>query len=130
MFRFFKRKSKRNNLSAGEERRREPRHRDLNEMSLEPREALEHGPPKRKYYARTKNASPSGLRVECEVRFPVDSLVDIRLESPKTGKVIWAGGKVKWVQGLKDERGFEIGIEFVETSIDTIMNLLEHIYRA
>jgi hypothetical protein len=130
MFRFLKRKSKRNNLPAGEERRREPRHRDLNEMSLEPRETLEQGPPKRKYYARTKNASPSGLRVECEVRFPVDSLVDIRLESPKTGKVIWAGGKVKWVQALKDERGFEIGIEFVETSIDTIMNLLEHIYRA
>jgi hypothetical protein len=130
MFWFRKKKLKKKKLPRGEERRKEPRLEDLNELTVEPRQPEKLGIPKRSYFARTRDASPSGLRVECEVRFPVDTELNIRLQSPKTGKMIQAAGVVKWVAKLKEREVFEIGLEFIDTPIKTILNLLEHIYKA
>jgi hypothetical protein len=130
MLRFWKRKTQKSKIPSGQEQRREPRQEDTNELTIEPREPEKLGLIKRKYYARTRNASPSGLKLECEVPFPVDTALAIRLHSPKTGKLIQATGKVKWVTKLEEGRVYELGIEFVDTSISAIMDLLEHIYKA
>jgi len=129
MFWFRKKKPKTKKIPSGKEKRREPRLEDTSELTIEPRQPESLGLEKRIYYARTKNASPSGLKVECEVLFPVDTVLDIRLPSSKTGKLIQAGGKVKWVTRLEEKRVFEMGVEFVDTSISAIMDLLEHLYK-
>jgi hypothetical protein len=126
---FWKKKSKKKKTPSGKERRREPRLEDTNDISIEPCQAEKLGIEERMYHARTKNASPSGLKVQSEVQFPVDTLLNIKLKSPKTGKLIQATGKVKWVTRLEEGEAFEIGVEFVDTSINTIMDLLEHIYK-
>lgn len=113
-----------------EERRREPRFGDLNEVALVPADSGNLRGEKSAYYARTKNASPSGLRVETDVRFPVGSVLAIKLQSPKTKRLIQATGQVKWVVDLEGNQGFELGLEFVETSVATILDLLNHIYKA
>jgi hypothetical protein len=126
---FWKKKSKKKKTPSGKERRREPRLEDTNDISIEPCQPEKLGIEERMYHARTKNASPSGLKVQSEVQFPVDTLLNIKLKSPKTGKLIQATGKVKWVTRLEEGEAFEIGVEFVDTSINTIMDLLEHIYK-
>ncbi len=113
-----------------EERRKEPRLEDLNELTVEPRLADKLGLEKKPYFARTKDASASGLRLECEVRFPVDTLLNIKLLSLKTGKTIQAAGIVRWAAKLEGRERYEMGVEFEETPVKTIMSLLEHIYKA
>ena len=129
MFWFRKKKAQKKKTPLGKERRREARQEDNNELAIEPCQAEKLGLEKRTYYARTKNVSPSGLNVQAEVQFPLDTLLSIRLQSPKTGKLIQATGRVKWVSRLVEGEAFELGIEFVDTSISTIMDLLEHIYK-
>jgi hypothetical protein len=36
---------------------------------------------------------------------------------------------VKWVTPIPDTRSYEIGLEFVDTSVRNIMELLDHIYK-
>ncbi len=125
---FKKRKKKAR--AAADERRREPRTDDLNQVTLEPQGELPPGLGRGVYYAQTKDASPSGLKVEVDVAFPVGTRVLVKLKSPKTGKVIQALAEVKWTEPLNGEHGYRTGLEFVETSVDTILDLLEHIYKA
>ncbi len=130
MFWPWKKKRAKKQALFEEERRKEPRLEDLNDVTVEPRPAGKFGLETKPYFARTKDASASGLKVECEVRFPVDTLLSIKLLSPKTGKTIQAAGIVRWVAKLEQKEKYEIGVEFVDTPVKTIMNLLEHIYKA
>lgn len=129
MFWLKKKKPQKKKIPSGKERRREPRLEDSNELIIEPCQPETLGLEKRMYYARTKNASPSGLKVQAEVQFPLGTLLNIKLQSPKTKKLIQATGKVKWITNLEEKEVFEIGVEFVDTSISTIMDLLDHIYK-
>jgi len=130
MFWPWKKKPLKRKILFEEERRKEPRLEDLNDVTVEPRQAEKLGLESKSYSARTKDASASGLRVECEVPFPVDALLNIKLVSPKTGKTIQAAGIVKWVVPLELGERYEMGVEFAKTPVRTIMNLLEHIYKA
>lgn len=125
----FWKKRKRKKRREGQERRREPRSEDGCTITLSPRE-----PNARRssalYYARTKDASPSGLKIDTDVPFPLGTVLAIKLQSPRTRQLIQALGEVKWVTPYENGRSFEVGLEFVETSVRSIMDLLEHIYRA
>jgi len=111
-------------------RRREPRSEDGFTITLTPRDSPGGRRDKTLYYGRTKNASPSGLMIDCDVRFPIGTVLSIQLQSPRTRQLIRGSGEVKWVEPTADGRGYEIGLEFVETSMRSIMDLLEHIYKA
>lgn len=112
------------------DRRREPRSQDGFPITLTPRDKPGRGGEKVLYYARTRNASPSGLSIDCDVAFPVGTVLSIKLLSPRTRQLIHASGEVKWVTPLTDSQSYEIGIEFVETSVRHILELLDHIYKA
>ena len=126
----FRRRKKKRARRVEDERRREPRTEDLNQVTLEPQGELSPGLGRGVYYAQTKDASPSGLRVETDVRFPAGTQVLVKLTSPKTRKVIQARAAVKWSDNLAGGSGFGTGLEFVETPVETILDLLEHIYKA
>ncbi|MEW5901921.1 MAG: PilZ domain-containing protein [Acidobacteriota bacterium] len=126
----FRRKKKKRSGRVWEERRREPRLEDLNQVTLTPRESQEGKGEKRTYYARALNASPGGMKIQTDFPFPVGTVLSIKLHSPKTRKLIQAIGQVKWVTVLEEGRACRLGLEFVETPIRTIMDLLDHIYKA
>jgi PilZ domain len=130
MFWPWKKKPRKKEILFEEDRRKEPRLEDLNDVTIEPRGDQKIGLKMKPCFARTKDASASGLRVECEVPFPVDALLNIKLVSPKTRKIIQATGIVKWVTPLPGRERYDLGVEFVETPVRTIMSLLEHIYKA
>jgi len=111
-------------------RRREPRSEDGFTITLVPRDSPGRRGKKALIYARTVDASPSGLKIDCDVQFPVGTVLSIMLQSPRTRQLIKASGEVKWVRPTADSRGYDMGLEFVETSMRTILDLLEHIYKA
>lgn len=112
------------------DRRREPRFSDGVEIVLTAQEKDAEGRGPRSYYARTKDASPSGLKVESADPIPVGTVLSVRLQSPKTKSEIRATAKVKWVTRVKDGESYELGLEFVMTSVRTILDLVEHIYKS
>jgi hypothetical protein len=111
-------------------RRREPRSEDGFTITLAPRDSPGCSGKKALFYGRTIDASPSGLKIDCDVQFPVGTVLSIALKSPRTGQLIKASGEVKWVQPTADNQSYDMGLEFVETSMRTILDLLEHIYKA
>lgn len=112
------------------DRRREPRFADGVEIVLTKEETPEGSRGHRSYYARTKDASPSGLKVESEDPIPVGSVLSVSLKSPKTRKDIRATAEVKWLVPRGDGELYEMGLEFVKTSVRTIMDLVDHIYKS
>ncbi len=126
----FKKRKHKKKRHAGQERRREPRTDDLNQITLEVQDDSTPGLGRGVYYAKTRDASPSGIRVETDVQFPAGTRVLVKFKSPKTRKSIQAQALVKWVEKPAGEPGFQTGLEFVETSVETILDFLEHIYKA
>ncbi len=125
----FWRKKKAKKKKAPEERRKEPRQQDASEIVLEYEDPERSGAGKKIYYARARDASPGGLKVLSDIPFPPGSVFDIKLKSGRTGKSIQARGKVRWTSPPRPGKPYEIGVEFIETPIRSIMDLLEHIYR-
>ena len=126
----FWKKWKKKGGRADLDRRREPRREDGCTITLTRRNSTGRGGEKVIYYGQTKNASPSGLKIDCDVQFPVGTVLSIKLQSPRTRRLIQASGEVKWVTPNADGQSFEVGLEFVETSVRNIMDLLEHIYKS
>ncbi len=122
-----KRRIKRARLSS--DRRREPRFADGIEILLLPAETTGFQGERQSYYVRARNVSPSGLRVESADPIPVGTVLSVRLQSPKTKRDIRASAEVKWLNALGDGEAYEIGLEFVKTSVHTIMDFIEHIYK-
>ena len=127
---FWRNKRRKKARDSRRERRSEPRSEDLNQVTLEPRGDLPPGLGQGVYYAQTRNASPSGLSVETDVRFPPGTQIVIKLNSPKIRKLIQATATVRWVESLPESSGFRTGLEFTQMSLEAILDFLEHIYRA
>lgn len=124
---FWRRKKKRDEEDL--DRRREPRLEDGFPITLSPRDKSGRRGEKVLYYGRTRNASPSGLSIDCEIAFPVGTILSLKLQSPRTRQLIQAAGEVKWVTPIPDARSYEIGLEFVDTSVRNILEFLDHLYK-
>ena len=127
---FWPKKWRKKEAQSAREKRKEPRFDELNEITIEPRQSEVLGVERGIYYAQTKNASPGGMKIQTLMKFPLETVLTIKLQSRKTGKLIQATGKVKWVKSIGEDGGFEIGLEFQDTPVNTIMDLLDHIYKS
>ncbi len=124
---FWKRKIKK--TKKPEDRRKEPRQEDSSEVIIEYMDPENTRMGRRVYQARARNASPGGLKFQSEISYLPGAIIDIKLQSKRTGKLIQAKGKVRWVSSPAAGEAYEIGVEFVETPLRSIMDLLEHIYK-
>jgi len=78
-------------------------------------------------YQLSKDISSSGTRVQTNAFLPVDTLLKIQLTLKQPPKMITALGKVKWVKSLYADESFEAGLEFINTSSETIELLANYI---
>lgn len=78
-------------------------------------------------YQISKDISAHGARIQANAFLPVDTLIKIRLTLKNPPRMITAVGKVKWVRSLYADESYEAGLEFVDTSPDTIQLLADHI---
>lgn len=57
--------------------------------------------------------SEGGIRYHDDRDPPTDALLEIRLQPEKDNHTIIRHGRIRWKYPLPDQRGFDIGIEFV-----------------
>jgi hypothetical protein len=82
-----------------------------------------------KFTAVTENLSLNGVRIKCPRYYPVNTVLKIKLPLLKRNPV-FLRGKIRWVENIKKEKNFGIGIEFIDTLPAEFITLMEHLYGA
>jgi hypothetical protein len=68
----------------------------------------------------SKDISESGTRIQINRFLPVGTQLNIKVTSKNPPQMIIAVGKVKWIKSIFADELFEAGLEFVNTSRETI----------
>lgn len=74
----------------------------------------------------TEDISLTGAKIHTNVFLPVGSFLKIDLSLTEPPRMISAYAKVRWVKSVYADELFELGIEFVDTSINIIKSLKQH----
>lgn len=111
------------------EKRREKRIKEhaLFTITLISKDRLE--PHKKIIHHTTKDISLTGARIHTNTFLPVGSFLKMDLSLKEPPRLISAFAKVRWIKSLYADELFEMGIEFVDTSLDIIKALKEHFER-
>ena len=114
-------------LPAVLDKRKSKRLTQENEITIKivPKEKLPSD--KKTIYHISKDISSSGVRIQSNVFLPVNTLIKIQLNLKAPPRMVTALGKVKWIRSLYGDESYEAGLEFVDTSSETIQLLAEHI---
>lgn len=78
-------------------------------------------------YHISKDISTTGARIRTNVFLPVDTLLKIELTLKDPPRLVVAVGKVKWIRSLYGDETYEAGLEFNDTSRETIKLLADHV---
>jgi c-di-GMP-binding flagellar brake protein YcgR len=78
--------------------------------------------------AFTKDISIGGCRILTDIFFPVDSQMKITLTLSRSRQIVKLSAHVKWIKSVYDGDLFEMGVEFVHDTPQTIANLFKHLY--
>lgn len=81
---------------------------------------------KKVVYNISKDISYAGARIQTNTFLPLNTMLKIQLTLSQPPRMVSALGKVKWVRALYGDESFEAGLEFVDTSADTIKILADH----
>jgi hypothetical protein len=111
------------------EKRRERRVREqaLFTITLISKDAAEDYP--KVIHHSTEDISLTGAKIHTNSFLPVGSFLKIDLSLTEPPRMISAYAKVRWVKSVYADELFELGIEFVDTSINIIKALKEHFDR-
>lgn len=115
---------------ARSDRRREPRIEEEKEVILEiiNSRTLDEQE-KKQVLAKSLDISVGGIRVESPAEFAPESLIRLRIPSDQLGKWIQVLGRIKWIKKIEAERVIELGLEFIDIPPETVLDLMDHIYR-
>ncbi len=111
-----------------ENKRREKRIKEENKLICEIiscGNSLRH---KKIFYTLTKDISLGGVNIRTDTFLPINTVVKIEIPLSKMRKVVCIKGKVKWVKSLYGDEVFELGLEFVDTSHETITSLIGQLF--
>ena len=92
------------------------------------------GPPelsgdKQIYFSFTQDVSLDGIKIITDTLLPDETLLGIKLSISAIQKPLNLKGKVKWTKKYQDKELYETGLEFVDTSQESILTLMEFIYK-
>jgi c-di-GMP-binding flagellar brake protein YcgR len=110
------------------ERRRDPRVREENRVTLS---VIANGSaqgPREVYHSLTKDLSLGGIRVMTDAPLAVDARVKVELLLAKSRRRIQAVARVRWVKELFGKDVFDMGLEFVEIDPEAELALIDHVY--
>ena len=79
--------------------------------------------------AVAKNMSPGGAKIITEDQVPADMVLRVELSLPNTQKSVSMNGIVKWVRSVEGDKLFEVGLEFLNTPSESLLDLLEYTYK-
>lgn len=76
-----------------------------------------------------KNTSPGGMKIVIGEAIPPEAVVNIEFSLPEKDKPLDLRGRVKWVWNLEEGKSFEVGLEFIDPSSESLLDLLEFTYK-
>ncbi|MFC2168377.1 PilZ domain-containing protein [Acidobacteriota bacterium] len=79
-------------------------------------------------YAFTKDLSISGAKILTDVNFPMNTQFIITLTLSRSKQIISLSAKVKWVKPVYDGDLYEVGLELIHESPQTIAGFFKHLY--
>jgi PilZ domain len=109
------------------EKRRAPRLKEDNEVTIFVVSGREPLPREKVIYNRCKDFSESGARINAHILLPVDTLIKIDITLKTVHQMITVMGKVKWIKIICDDESYEEGVEFVNTADEAIKKLKDYI---
>ncbi|HON58192.1 MAG TPA: PilZ domain-containing protein [Smithella sp.] len=81
----------------------------------------------KKFYHLSKDLSGSGVKLSGDMFLPVDTTVKMELKLENLHQKIIALGRVKWIKTIVEDVSYEAGVEFVDTSEETIRKIEDYI---
>jgi len=112
---------------AKKERRKANRIKKEDRVTITPVYQFEAQQRKRFFNILSKDISLTGVKIQTDTFFPVDTILKIEISLTNPPRSISANGKVRWVKILSARELFEIGCEFVEMSIHDTKILKDYI---
>lgn len=111
-----------------EERRKAPRIQEENEVTITVISDINNFPKEKIINNFTKDLSAGGAKLQTNILFPVDSLIELEFTSKGLRQQISAIGKVKWVKVIIEDESYEAGVEFTSSDpTDAIRKLEDYI---
>ena len=81
------------------------------------------------FYNYSEDISVSGAKIRGNITLPVDTLLNIDFTLNNLQQKITAFGKIKWIKKIIENKYYEAGVEFVNTPLEVIKKLEDHILR-
>lgn len=78
--------------------------------------------------AFTKDISIGGSMILTDIFFPVDTTFKVTLTLSRSRQIVHMDAQVKWIRSVYEGDLFEMGVEFVHETPQTIANLFKHLY--
>jgi hypothetical protein len=110
-----------------EERRRAPRMKEENEVTITVVSGENNLPKEKIFYNYTKDISVCGAKIQTHILLPVDTLLELDFTSKGVRQQVNALGKVKWVKVIIEDESYEAGVEFFSNPSGAIKKLGDYI---
>lgn len=109
------------------EKRKAERLKELNEISISVISDVENISKEKLVYNYSEDISAFGTKIRGNVLLPVDTIlkIDFRLKTLK--KQITAVGKIKWIKVIIEDKYYEAGVEFVNTTKEALQKIEDYI---
>ena len=110
-----------------DEKRRERRLKDENEITIHIVPGGKKPLKEKFFYNYSKDISMSGARIQSHSFLPVETHLMIEMKLKTLHQMITVLGKVKWIKNIFGEEFYEEGVEFVNTPDEAIKKLGDYI---
>ena len=110
-----------------EEKRRAPRLKEDNEVTIIVVSGREHLPPKKINWYLSKDISKSGIRIQTNIFLPVNTQLKIEITLKDPPQMITAFAKVIWIKRFSTNDFCEAGLKFFNTSNEMMQQLEDYI---
>ena len=112
-----------------DERRRTPRIKEENKVTITVISAEKNLPEKKINYYLSKDISTSGIRIQTNIFLHVNTQLKLEVTLKHSSQMITAFAKVIWVKSFSNVGFYEAGLEFFNTSSEMIQQLEDYILR-
>jgi len=109
------------------EKRKDKRFKEWNKVALKSAERVAEGPGP-VINAYTYDISIKGARIYSEQSFAVGSIVRIQIDLARSEQALRLDAEVRWIEWNREEKVYEMGVEFLHELSQTIMALIKHLY--
>jgi len=109
------------------EQRKAERLKELNEITISVISSKTNVVKEKISYNYSEDISATGAKIRGNILLPVDTVlqIDFRLKTLK--KQITAVGKIKWIKVIIEDKYYEAGVEFVNTTKEAIQKIENYI---